>query len=82
MDRQSASPCDTLAERYHALLDVAQAFPRTETCTNSFKITQIRWFVILERPANTEQLNEAQLAALVTPEAIMGVALVSPLQAT
>jgi formate hydrogenlyase transcriptional activator len=25
MDRQSASPSDTLAERYHALLDVAQA---------------------------------------------------------
>ena len=37
---------------------------------------QIRWFVIPERPANTGQLNEAQLAALVTPEAMMGVALV------
>jgi nitrile hydratase subunit alpha len=37
---------------------------------------QIRWFVIPERPANTEHLNEEQLAALVTPEAMMGVALV------
>lgn len=38
---------------------------------------QIRWFVIPERPANTEHLMEEQLAALVTPEAMMGVALVS-----
>jgi nitrile hydratase len=38
---------------------------------------QIRWFVIPERPANTEHLSEEQLAALVTPEAMMGVALVS-----
>ncbi|RYE72246.1 MAG: nitrile hydratase subunit alpha [Oxalobacteraceae bacterium] len=38
---------------------------------------QIRWFVIPERPANTEHLTEEQLAALLTPEAMMGVALVS-----
>jgi nitrile hydratase len=38
---------------------------------------QIRWFVIPERPANTEDWKEEQLAALVTPEAMMGVALVS-----
>jgi len=37
---------------------------------------QIRWFVIPERPAHSEHLNEEQLAALVTPEAMMGVALV------
>jgi nitrile hydratase len=37
---------------------------------------QIRWFVIPERPANSDHLNEEQLAALVTPEAMMGVALV------
>lgn len=37
---------------------------------------QIRWFVIPERPANTEHLTEEQLTALVTPEAMMGVALV------
>lgn len=37
---------------------------------------QIRWFVIPERPANTEHLDEDQLAALITPEAMMGVALV------
>jgi nitrile hydratase len=42
---------------------------------------QIRWFVIPERPAHSEDLNEAQLAALVTPEAMMGVALVPPPQA-
>jgi nitrile hydratase len=35
---------------------------------------QIRWFVVPERPANTEALSEAELAALVTPEAMMGVA--------
>jgi nitrile hydratase subunit alpha len=35
---------------------------------------QIRWFVLPERPAGTENLTEAQLAALVTPEAMMGVA--------
>jgi nitrile hydratase len=38
---------------------------------------QIRWFVVPERPANTEHLSEAELAALVTPESMMGVALVA-----
>ncbi|OYD82836.1 nitrile hydratase subunit alpha [Azospirillum brasilense] len=35
---------------------------------------QIRWFVIPERPTGTEGMSEEQLAALVTPEAMMGVA--------
>jgi nitrile hydratase len=35
---------------------------------------QIRWFVLPERPVGTEGMSEAQLAALVTPEAMMGVA--------
>ena len=35
---------------------------------------QIRWFVVPERPAGTDHLTEEQLAALVTPEAMMGVA--------
>jgi nitrile hydratase len=35
---------------------------------------QIRWFVLPERPAGTAHMSEAQLAALVTPEAMMGVA--------
>ncbi|HWO10989.1 MAG TPA: nitrile hydratase subunit alpha [Polyangiaceae bacterium] len=38
---------------------------------------QIRWFVLPERPAGTEALSEVELAALVTPEAMMGVAQVS-----
>jgi nitrile hydratase len=38
---------------------------------------QIRWFVIPERPSGTEDLGEEELATLVTPEAMMGVALVS-----
>jgi nitrile hydratase len=38
---------------------------------------QIRWFVLPERPAGSERLSEAELAALVTPEAMMGVARVS-----
>jgi nitrile hydratase subunit alpha len=37
---------------------------------------QIRWFVVPERPANTDHLSEEELAALVTPESMMGVALV------
>ncbi|AOB31748.1 nitrile hydratase [Bordetella sp. H567] len=37
---------------------------------------QIRWFVVPERPANTDGMTEEELAALVTPEAMMGVALV------
>jgi nitrile hydratase len=37
---------------------------------------QIRWFVVPERPVNSEHLSEEQLAALVTPESMMGVALV------
>ena len=35
---------------------------------------QIRWFVVPERPAGTDHLSEEQLAALVTPESMMGVA--------
>jgi nitrile hydratase len=35
---------------------------------------QVRWFVIPERPAGTENMSEAELAKLVTPEAMMGVA--------
>jgi nitrile hydratase len=38
---------------------------------------QIRWFVIPERPSNTEHFSEEQLATLVTPESMMGVALVN-----
>jgi len=36
---------------------------------------QIRWFVVPERPAGTDGWPEDQLARLVTPEAMMGVAL-------
>ncbi|HET6306726.1 MAG TPA: nitrile hydratase subunit alpha [Rhodopila sp.] len=35
---------------------------------------QIRWFVVPERPEGTDGMSEAELAALVTPEAMMGVA--------
>ena len=41
---------------------------------------QIRWFVIPQRPAGTEGMSEEQLAALVTPESMMGVARVEPLR--
>jgi nitrile hydratase len=37
---------------------------------------QIRWFVVPERPADSEHLSEQELADLITPEAMMGVALV------
>ncbi|MGC7411446.1 nitrile hydratase subunit alpha [Pandoraea pneumonica] len=36
---------------------------------------QIRWFVIPERPENTDGMSEADLSSLVTPESMMGVAL-------
>lgn len=35
---------------------------------------QIRWFVVPERPAGTEGMSEEELASLITPEAMMGVA--------
>lgn len=38
---------------------------------------QIRWMVLPERPAGTEGLSEAELAGLLTPEAMMGVAKVA-----
>jgi nitrile hydratase subunit alpha len=38
---------------------------------------QIRWFVVPQRPANTECISEEELTALVTPESMMGVALVA-----
>lgn len=36
---------------------------------------QIRWFVVPERPAGTDGMSEVELAALVTPESMMGVAI-------
>ena len=39
---------------------------------------QIRWFVVPERPDGTDGFSEEKLAALVTPEAMMGVAIVKP----
>ena len=38
---------------------------------------QIRWMVLPERPAGTDNMSEAELAALLTPEAMMGVAKVA-----
>ena len=43
---------------------------------------QIRWWVLPERPAGTEGMSEAELAELVTPEAMMGVAKVDPAPAS
>lgn len=61
---------------------VLQEFGVTVPEAKSVKVwdssAQIRWFVIPERPANTEGLSEEALAALVTPESMMGVALVAP----
>lgn len=37
---------------------------------------QIRWFVLPQRPSGTKGMSERELADLVTPEAMMGVALV------
>lgn len=37
---------------------------------------QIRWWVLPMRPAGTDGMSEAELAALLTPEAMMGVATV------
>jgi len=37
---------------------------------------QIRWWVLPMRPEGTEDMTEQELAALLTPEAMMGVALV------
>jgi nitrile hydratase len=38
---------------------------------------QIRWFVVPERPAGTEGMSEDELAALVTPEAMIGTEIVA-----
>lgn len=39
---------------------------------------QIRWFVVPERPDGTQGMGEDELATLVTPEAMMGVAVTLP----
>src|SRR5260370_679574 len=39
---------------------------------------ELRYLVLPERPAGTEQLSEEQLAALVTRDAMVGVAKVTP----
>ena len=60
---------------------VLQEFGVTVPAEKEVKVwdssAQIRWFVVPERPANTEHMNEEELAALVTPESMMGVALVA-----
>ena len=38
---------------------------------------QIRWWVLPERPVGTESMSEEELAKLITPEAMMGVAKVA-----
>jgi nitrile hydratase len=38
---------------------------------------QIRWWVLPEKPPGTDHLSEEELAALVTPESMMGVAKVT-----
>ena len=38
---------------------------------------QIRWWVLPERPQGTESMSEEELAKLITPEAMMGVAKVT-----
>ena len=38
---------------------------------------QIRWWVLPEKPPGTDHMSEAELAALVTPESMMGVAKVT-----
>lgn len=38
---------------------------------------QIRWWVLPEKPPGTDHLSETELAALVTPESMMGVAKVT-----
>jgi nitrile hydratase len=59
---------------------VLQEFGVQVPATKEVKVwdssAQIRWFVVPERPANTEHLSEEELAALVTPESMMGAALV------
>ncbi|HYB10790.1 MAG TPA: nitrile hydratase subunit alpha [Alphaproteobacteria bacterium] len=40
--------------------------------------SEVRYLVVPERPAGTEQLSEEQLAALVTRDAMIGVAKVAP----
>jgi nitrile hydratase len=41
----------------------------------------MRYMVLPERPANTTGLNEAELAALVTRDALIGVAKLAPIPA-
>jgi nitrile hydratase len=53
------------------------AVPETKEVKVWDSSAQIRWFVVPERPANTEGFSEEQLASLVTPESMMGVALIA-----
>jgi nitrile hydratase len=39
---------------------------------------EVRYLVLPERPAGTEKMNEAELAVLVTRDAMVGVAKVAP----
>ena len=48
--------------------------PDTTTIKTWDSSGQIRWFVIPDRPPGTENMSEAELATLITPEGMMGVA--------
>ncbi|WP_321894746.1 nitrile hydratase subunit alpha [Paraburkholderia heleia] len=63
------------------LSEFGVAVPETKAVKVWDSSAQIRWFVVPERPANTEGMSEEALAALVTPESMMGVALVAAPQA-
>jgi nitrile hydratase len=40
--------------------------------------SEVRWLVLPERPAGTEELSEAQLVPLITRDAMVGVSRVEP----
>src|SRR4030095_9331005 len=51
---------------------------RTPECRMGYRSPDLRYLVLPERPAGTERLGEAELAKLVTRDAMIGVALVKP----
>jgi nitrile hydratase len=56
------------------LAEMGLDLPESTRITVRDSSSEVRWFVLPERPAGTEDLSEEQLAALVTRDAMVGVA--------
>jgi nitrile hydratase len=62
------------------LREFGLALPEDVEVRVSDSTAEVRYLVLPERPAGTEKMTEEELAALVTRDAMIGVAKIAPLR--